>query len=90
MFSVLHHRGHGVPLSFKFSPFVYSSSISLIVIQSEAKDLEDTMEGIHVDVHEIFRYAQQHVFTALRSVLNDNSEKLKNSVELRVLCGELK
>ncbi len=29
-----------------------------VVIQSEAKNLE----GIHVDVIEIFRFAQQHVF----------------------------
>ena len=29
-----------------------------VVIQSKAKNLE----GIHVDVIEIFRFAQQHVF----------------------------
>ena len=29
-----------------------------VVIQSEAKNLK----GIHVDVIEIFRFAQQHVF----------------------------
>ena len=32
------------------------------VIQSEAKNLGNTMAGVNVDVHEIFRYAQQHVF----------------------------
>ena len=43
----------------------------LLVIQSGAKDLVDN----HVDVLEIFRTSpQQHVFTALRSVLNDKKE----------------
>ena len=32
------------------------------VIQSEAKNLGNTMASVNVDVHEIFRFAQQHVF----------------------------
>ena len=43
--SFIHHGVHGVPRSF-LSPFV--------VIQSEAKDLEDTAQP-KVDVHEILR-----------------------------------
>ena len=42
----------------------------LLVIQSEAKD----PGNINVDVHEIFRTSpQQHVFTALRSVLSNKT-----------------
>ena len=53
------------------------------VIQSEAKNLEDTKVDVHVDVPEILRRD-----APLDDKVKINIEKEKNSVGLRVLSGE--
>ena len=55
--------------------------MSSIVIQSRAKDLVD----IHVFIHFVFSRSFLTPF-----VWMTNGKERKNSVELRVLCGELK
>ena len=51
--------------------------------RSVVKDLGNTMAGVNVDVHEILRrYAPLDDRRVLQIIMN------KNSVRLRVLCGE--
>ena len=58
--------------------------------QSEAKNLEGTKVDVHVNAPEILRRSAPLNDNAEKSAQNDNKNenKEKNSVELRVLCGE--
>ena len=59
--------------------------------QSEVKNLEDTKVDVHVDAPEILRRSAPLNDNADENPQNDNKEnKEKNSVELRVLSGEIK